>query len=210
MSLPLAWTAVVPVKHTRLAKSRLSGRGESLRRRLAMAFVTDTVDALSRCRVVAGTLLVTNDADVADAFSALDIHVALDEPDAGLNPALAHGAGVAAAQAPTNGILLMSADLPALRPHELQRALADAERHPRAFVCDIAGLGTTALCSLPGVQPQPQFGARSRAAHRHRGVVEIRRDDIISVRRDVDTWIDLWDAARLGVGAATSRVLETG
>lgn len=209
MSLPLGWTAVVPVKHTRVAKSRLAGRGDVLRRRLAMAFVTDTVDAVARCPVVVDTVLVTNDADIAEALADRDVHIVRDEPDAGLNPALAHGAAVAAGQAPANGILLISADLPALRPRELQQTLRVAEQHPRAFVCDIAGLGTTALCSLPGLDPQPQFGARSRAAHRHSGVAEIQQDGIVSVRRDVDTWVDLWDAARLGVGTATSRVLET-
>jgi hypothetical protein len=28
-----------------------------------------------------------------------------------------------------------------------------------------------------------------------------------TVRRDVDTWVDLWDACRMGVGPATTAVL---
>jgi len=41
-----------------------------------------------------------------------------DLPAAGLNEALLHGATVAAAEFPGNGVVALSADLPALRPAE--------------------------------------------------------------------------------------------
>jgi 2-phospho-L-lactate guanylyltransferase len=39
------------------------------------------------------------------------------------------------------------------------------------------------------------------------GLVEVTRTDIPTVRRDVDTEVDLADAVRLGVGPATRAVL---
>ena len=62
-----------------------------------------------------------------------------DEPDAGLNPALAHGAAVATRRLPRDGVALLSADLPALRPAELDAALAaGGRRYGAAFVADAA------------------------------------------------------------------------
>jgi 2-phospho-L-lactate guanylyltransferase len=52
----------------------------------------------------------------------------------------------------------------------------------------------------------PRFGGRSRAAHRAAGAVELMLEGIASVRRDVDTEVDLWDALRLGVGPRTKAV----
>lgn len=206
----LLWTAVVPVKRTEHAKSRLTGIAGAQRERLALAFATDTVAALRRCPLVASVIVVTDDAQATRVLSGVGADVVTDEPDAGLNPALAHGAAVAAARWPRTGTALVSADLPALRDTELTRVLQDAARHGTAFVCDCAGVGTTVLTALPGVAPAPSFGARSRAAHRAAGLVEIGRLDVASVRRDVDTWVDMWDAVRMGVGPATAAQLPHG
>ena len=71
-----------------------------------------------------------------------------DEPDAGLNPALAYGARRAAELDPAAGVALLSADLPALRAGELTAALdAAAGQPPRRFVADAAGTGTTLLAA---------------------------------------------------------------
>lgn len=207
MPTPLRYTAVVPVKRTGLAKTRLADIDDGRRRALALAFALDTVEALRACPAVAAVLVVTDDDQAAHALTQAGASVVGDEPDAGLNPALQHGAAVAAALHPRDGVLLVSADLPALRPDQLVRALADASGHDRAFVPDAAGTGTTMLAVRPGVDPDPQFGPRSRAAHRRSGAVEIDRRDITSLRRDVDTIVDLWDARRLGVGSATAATL---
>jgi 2-phospho-L-lactate guanylyltransferase len=60
----------------------------------------------------------------------------------------------------------------------------------------------------------PAFGERSRARHVQLGYVDLGLDSsaearrlLARARRDVDTQVDLWDAMRIGVGAATSAVL---
>jgi 2-phospho-L-lactate guanylyltransferase len=200
------WTAVVPVKPVAMAKTRLC-RDPGLRGRLALAFAVDTVSAVAACAGVRRVVVVTNDSAVSDAVEPLPgVVVVPDEPDAGLNPALRHGVGVGRRMAPRDGVLIVSSDLPALRPNELAAALDDVPGDGAAFVCDTAGLGTTVLAMPPGVTVEPRFGPRSHAAHRQVAAL-IDRVDLQSVRRDVDTWVDLWDARRMGVGPRTVAAL---
>jgi 2-phospho-L-lactate/phosphoenolpyruvate guanylyltransferase len=93
-----------------------------------------------------------------------------------------------------------------LRMDELSEALRAAEQHRESFVGDLAGTGTTLYAAAAGVAFAPRFGGRSRAAHRAAGATELMLSGIPSVRRDVDTGVDLWDALRLGVGPRTKVV----
>ena len=52
----------------------------------------------------------------------------------------------------------LAADLPALRPGELDRALRAAAHWPEAFVADAAGTGTTLYTARPGTPFRPRFG----------------------------------------------------
>jgi 2-phospho-L-lactate guanylyltransferase len=201
------WCLVVPVKRLALAKTRLGGVAGGLRGELALAFALDTVTAALACDAVAAVFVVTDEDVARQALAALGAQVVPDLPDAGLNPALAHGAAVALTRYPDHGVGALSADLPALRAAELGRALAAGARHRAAFVSDGAGTGTTLLVAPPGGSFAPQFGERSRARHRAAGVVELELADVPTLRRDVDTEVDLYDAERLGVGRRTASVI---
>ncbi len=137
--MPLTWSVVIPVKVLARAKSRLAGLAGPARSELALAMAADTVRAAAACPVVAAVVVVTDDPAAASALGALGARVVADEPDAGLNPALAHGAAVAAASWPDRGTAALAADLPALRPAELDRGLRAAAQWPEAFVADAAG-----------------------------------------------------------------------
>ncbi|MEU6126476.1 2-phospho-L-lactate guanylyltransferase, partial [Streptomyces sp. NPDC047123] len=108
------------------------------------------------------------------------------------------------AQRPAAPLAALNADLPALRPAELARALGGAAPFPRAFMPDAAGIGTTLLCAGPGAELRPAFGARSRARHTASGAVELALDGVDSLRQDVDTGDDLRAALSLGVGPRTA------
>ncbi|HXO24608.1 MAG TPA: 2-phospho-L-lactate guanylyltransferase, partial [Streptosporangiaceae bacterium] len=105
---------------------------------------------------------------------------------------------------PRDGTAALSADLPALRPLELSRALTAAAAWPNAFVADAAGDGTTLYTAAPGVAFRPAFGLASRARHAAGGAEELELTDIPGLRRDVDTPDDLRGAAELGLGARTA------
>jgi 2-phospho-L-lactate guanylyltransferase len=204
----MRWSVVVPVKRLRAAKTRLQDarRAPADHAALALALALDTVRAATDCPDVARVVVVTDDADASRAVRSFDAVVVRDEPDAGLNPALVHGANAARQLAPDDGVAVLSADLPALRPAELAAALAAAAATARAFVPDAAGTGTTLLAAGPGAPLDPRYGPGSRAGHRASGAVELT-GDWPSLRRDVDTAADLAAAAALGVGPATRRWL---
>ncbi|MEU4607906.1 2-phospho-L-lactate guanylyltransferase [Kribbella sp. NPDC023972] len=202
-----SWTLAIPVKRTAIAKSRLAAAYPQHRPELARAFAVDTTAAALASPLVRAVLVVTDDPVVAADVTAVGARVVPDLPAAGLNEALLHGATVAAAEFPDNGIVALSADLPALRPAELTAVLAACVA-PRSFVVDLPGTGTTLLAAAPGITLDPRFGVGSALAHQVSGAIPIELTGIDSVRRDVDTAADLAHAVQLGVGPATADVMS--
>jgi len=201
------WTVVLPVKVLARAKSRLAVLAGSRRADLALALASDTVSAVVACPEVARVLVVTSDATAGSRLAALGARVVPDEPGDGLNAALRHGASVAADRWPGSGVAALAADLPALRPAELGRALrAASAAGGAAFVPDAAGVGTTMYAAAPGVVFRPMFGGASRARHASAGAVELCLDGVPGLRRDVDTPEDLRAAVALGAGFRTAEV----
>jgi 2-phospho-L-lactate guanylyltransferase len=186
----------------------------------------DTASAALCCPDVARVVAVTSDAVVTGQLSSLGALVVAEPgsplmtdvapspgdagvPDDRLNAALVHAALVAARQWPETGIAALSADLPALRPAELSRALRAATAQPAgraAFVADEQGVGTTLYAAAPGADFRPMFGGASRRRHAAGGVCELLLDGIPGLRRDVDTPDDLRTAVDLGAGPRTMAV----
>ena len=198
------WGVVVPVKRLSLAKSRLAEHGDELRRELALAFAADVVAAALGCPSVREVLVVTDDPDAERLLAELGARVAPDRPDAGLNAALAHGASVLRAADASLPVAALSADLPALRPQDLQAALDAVPPAGRGFVPDAVGTGTTLLAARAPAELAPEYGTGSRALHLRSGAVELPA--AAGLRRDVDTPEDLREALELGVGARTAAV----
>jgi 2-phospho-L-lactate guanylyltransferase len=194
----------VPVKRLELAKTRLAPYGDAHRQELALAFAADVVLAAAE---VARVLVVTDDARAAELLRGLGARVVADDPDAGLNPALQHGAELLREDAPDLAVATLSADLPALLAPDLAAVLARVPQDGRGFVTDLVGTGTTLLAAGPGVLLDPSYGPGSRARHLSSGAVELVAPE--SVRRDVDTPDDLEHAVALGVGPHTTAVLRT-
>lgn len=201
------WCLVIPVKLLHLAKSRLS-TDPAERSALALAFAADTVAAAVRTPGVVEVVVVTDDATAAALVRGLGADVISDEPDAGLNPALRHGAAHAAARHPGCGIGALSADLPALRSEDLERALQRASTAGAAVVPDVEGSGTTAYLVAAGGAFAPAFGEGSLNAHTAAGAIALADADLTTLRRDVDTRADLQAAVALGVGRHTTAALN--
>ncbi len=199
-NVPITWSVLMPVKVLAQAKSRLAELTGPRRAEFALALACDTVTAAVAASPAARVIVITDDQVAAVALAALGALIIPDEPRAGLNAALRHGAGYAAARWPRSGTAALSADLPALRPAELGRALHAAAAAPTAFVADAAGDGTTLYTAGPGTAFQPAFGLASRARHAAGGAAELALDGIPGLRRDVDTPDDLRGATGLGLG----------
>ncbi len=184
---PLTWSLVVPVKVLARAKSRLAVLAGPHRPALALAMAADTVAAALACPAVGRVIAVTDDAEAARVLAR-------------------HGAALAAARWPGSGIGALAADLPALRPAELDLGLREAAHWEQSFVPDASGAGTTLYAARPGARFLPRFGPRSAEQHRAAGAVELSLPGLASLRRDVDRPHDLSAASDLGVGPRTAAV----
>jgi len=200
------WAIVVPVKRLDDAKTRLRVDPD-VRIELALAIAADTVRAALACPVAAVVIAVTDDARAAPVLSTLGAIVVPDRPDAGLNPALVHGASVP--EVPSDaGVAAIAADLPALRPDELAHVLTATAQHGVVVVADAAGVGTTLLAAADVPRFRPMFGSESRARHIAAGAVDLSDAAGSSLRCDVDTLADLATAHLLGLGPASERVVK--
>ncbi|GAA1428863.1 hypothetical protein GCM10009616_09610 [Microlunatus lacustris] len=210
--IPRPAAAVVALKPVARAKSRLGTLPDPLRRRLAWTMAVDTLTALGEA---VDLLLVVGDQPALAsrlARAGVDAEVVPEAGTRGMNGALTHGAGVAAARGHTT-VLACVGDLPALRPASVRAVLEAVEDGDRAFLADDSGTGTTMLVAR-GVPLQPHFQGPSAVAHQQSGAAPLTDDRLggarPDARRDVDTEADLGPAATLGVGRATAALLVPG
>lgn len=210
---------VVPIKELARAKTRLAGAVTTTARTdradLALALALDTLAAVL-ASAVRRVVVVTSDDRVAAAVTDLagaGRLTVVDDPARGLNAAVEAGArsllgGADPTTAPV-AVAALLADLPALRPAELDEALDAAlvaldAGTPGAFVGDHTGHGTT-LVVLPAGDVDGarfRFGGESAAAHRGEGLVALA-GRWPGLRHDVDTPDDLRGVRERGVGPAT-------
>ena len=200
--------ALKPLEH---AKSRLAVPNP-LRRRLAWTMALDTLSAL--CRALPHVLVVSDQPALEARLRHAEIaaEVISESGHVGMNSALSRGARALHAQG-FSSVLACVGDLPALRPESVLRILDASQSHPRSFIADASGVGTTMLVAHD-VELAPQFQGRSAAAHHASGAVNLSADAIGSpiadARRDVDNEADLAVAIGLGVGPATDSLIDHG
>lgn len=199
---------IIAVKLLPAAKTRLSPTFDAeTRERLVLAMLTDTLTAAREAVAVRSITVVTPDLTAATVARSLGADVLADPTPPGhpdpLNNAISAAAG--ALSPDTTNLLVLQGDLPALRPSELNQAIAAARPHRTSLVADRQGAGTAALFAF-GTPISPRFGPASARLHRTSGAVELT-GDWPGLRCDIDTPADLSHAELLGLGAATSRVV---
>lgn len=210
---------IVPVKALDRAKSRLLGAADDghgdpvVHARLTLALARDTVRAALAAQRVRRVVVISSDPEVTTIMAADGASVLAEGGVRGLNPALELGArALRDGSGPRVPLGALQADLPSLRPEELDEALAracdlfDSGAVERAFCADAEGEGTTLLVCGPDVPLEPRFGVGSAAAHAAGGARRMS-GRWPGLRRDVDTVDDLRAAAELGLGPASSAAL---
>lgn len=198
------WAVIVPVKPAAIGKSRLDVPAVD-RVTLARAIALDTIAAAAACPSVAQVFVVTDEgALVALAFDIPGLRFVPEGDAQGIDAAVALGAKAAAERMPRAALL---GDLPALRPADLDAALAAASAVDRGVVADAEGTGTTLVTARSGIPLRTSFGDGSFARHVELGCVPLEVEAGSSLRRDVDTSGQLDAAAALGVGPRTAAVL---
>lgn len=205
MSTPSAsgWTIIVPVKPAAIGKSRLSGVPD--REALARALALDTIAAAAATPRVSRVVVVTDDAELSALVAQWPaVDVTAEGDVRGLDAAIALGAEAAGQGTPRAALL---GDVPALTPHDLDAALDLAGRVERGLVPDAEGTGSTLVTARPGAVWVSAFGAGSAARHRLLGCADLAVPRDSTLRRDVDTAVQLAEAVALGVGPRTAAVL---
>lgn len=218
---------LIPVKRLERAKSRLAPRLEAVERRLlALAMLEDTLSAANASPLVGRITVITPDQSAArralscgvavlseDDVLTDDVMLAQDMtcvPSMGspLNAALEAAARRVRAEFDPPTLIVLQADLPALRAKDLTAAVEEAAGG-RAIVADHSGVGTTTLI-VPGqgAELMPRFGPWSAIEHQRGGAVSLA-GDWPGLRYDVDTPDDLRHVHRLGVGPVTTALLAT-
>lgn len=202
---------VMAVKALDRAKSRLAGGLSAQQRaRLVLAMLADTIRAARAVASIASITVVTPDSRVAHCAQRLGAEMCREPTSEGhhdLNTALGAGAWQVRHADPHATMLLLQADLPALRPAELSEMLGAAQSCARAFVSDAAGRGTTALVTHAPLPIEPLFGPNSAARHRAAGATELP-GAWPGLRVDVDTAADLQHVHALGTGPDTQALLS--
>lgn len=175
---------------------------------LVLALARDTLAAVAGAAVVRRVVVICSDGVVCGALAVDGVESIPDEPAAGLNSALQYGEAVLRAADPDTAVAALLADLPALRPQELNCAIRQGlATGGHAFCADRAGTGTTLLVAPPQHGMKPRFGPGSAAAHRAGGARELY-GRWPGLRCDVDTAADLRLARELGLGRFTRAALH--
>ena len=195
------YVVLVPVKPPAVGKSRLVGLSDGTRRGLAAAFALDTVAAAREATHVTAVLAVTDDAALAAEVRLLGCEAIPDGVAGDLNATLRQAAAEADRRWPGAEPVALCADLPALKPRELDAALLQVGTGETAYVTDSDGVGTT-LYTAAHSAFDPAFGPMSGTAHAEAGARALTVE-APGLRRDVDDLDDLRAALELGVGPRT-------
>lgn len=197
--------ALVPLRDPGEGKSRLASQLDTeQRRQLVIAMATDVVACL-RASAVDEIVLVAAGPGAAQAARRLGVAHVRDVPGTcDLNDSLA-----TATSGSTADVLVVMADLPALRPSDVDRVLASTED---VVVVPSRDGGTGGLLQRADAPPTFTFGPGSAHRHLAAGRRSGRRTRLLRVpgfAHDVDTWEDLTALDRLPhVGVATAELLE--
>jgi 2-phospho-L-lactate guanylyltransferase len=207
LNAAMQWSVIVPVKALANAKTRLDEAAD-VRADLSRAFLVDVLSALTGAAQVHEVIVVC-DSDASDLVAGGRVRLHRMR-SLGLNEDLLEGLALV----DTGPVAIVAADLPCLTSSTVDAVLTAAATHPRMFLTDAQGLGTTMLLDHTAQASTPTFGPRSHARHVQAGYREIDAGDVsdpfllVRARRDVDTAVDLWDAQRIGVGPATQSLLD--
>lgn len=188
---------IIPVKPLHRAKERLASVLEpQQRRRLCLAMLQDVCAAAV---AAAPVWVITSDESAAEVARSQGAEPRLDPtPLAGLNPSLE-----AVTPHDIQGILILSADLPAVSPEDVR---AVAQGYGVTLATDRRGGGTNALWRSPPHVIPLAFGDGSRLRHERlagsRGV-PFRSISRAGLALDIDLPEDLALACEASVGPAT-------
>lgn len=164
MARSTSWL-IVPAKSLTRAKTRLSSIFTPEERHdIARAMLMDVLAAARGCENLGTLAVVTGDPEVANLARAQSATVIPDPCEADTNSAVATALALAAKQ-DAGSVMILPADVPHVRPIDIERLFQVVDRNDVALVPASRDGGTNALvCNRPGVIV-PCFGPDSFNKH---------------------------------------------
>jgi 2-phospho-L-lactate guanylyltransferase len=211
MSSPARICAVVPLKHTRMAKRRLAGvLSDTQRRQLTLAMFEQVLATLAGVCELAGIRIVTADPAGRAIAARYGAEVWVENAHGGHTAAVAAAAQRLAAE--RLELLALPGDIPLVTCEDIRQLLA-AHRGARAFTIvparDRRG-SNAVLCTPPDAVPL-RFGNDSflphLAAARDHGI-EPRVIHLPRIALDIDTPDDLLELRVTGSGTGAHALLQ--
>jgi 2-phospho-L-lactate guanylyltransferase len=206
--------AIIPVKEFIGAKDRLSGLlAPPERRLLAETMLTDTLDAVAGCRLLAGVMIVTVDPHATALGEKIGARIMTDGARDGHTGSVNAGRRLLAGEG-RGGMITMPGDIPAVRAGEIDAVLS-AHRAAPSFTISPAhdDLGSNAVVCSPPEQVALRFGDNSYLPHldaaRRQGIEPtVVRQPGLAV--DIDHPVDVALFLRLpqSAGTRTRALLE--
>lgn len=187
--------AVVPLKALDRAKGRLATTLDPGGRRTLACWMFDRVlDACLDAAAVRGVLVVAGDEAAAARGRARGVEVLL-EPRDGLPAALAAADAATTGEAAT---IVVAADLPLAEPADVDAVCGAGTVAPCVVVTPTHDGGTGALLRRPPDAIPTAYGRGSADAHLRladAAGIRARRLDVVRLGLDVDTAVELGEAA---------------
>jgi len=190
------WT-IVPVKPLRRGKSRLSGvLSEDERTALNQTMLINTLKTLNQVNEIETILVVSRDPlalSIARDYSARTV---LEDGSPELNTALRRAASVAKAYL-ANMIFVLPADLPLIKPIDIENFLKKAGQPPEIIISpDRRKDGTNALLINPADLIEFKYGPGSFSSHlqiakEKRARIEIYDSEVFGLDLDLPEDIEL-------------------
>jgi len=187
------WDVILPQKSLSTAKSRLR-LPPGTRSKVAVAMLRDTIEAVRASASVRRIVGVFDSPGDADLLRSAEFDLSVVSTGTNLNEAIRQGEAATRDLNLGSRIAVLPTDLPGLNPNDLEQALFIAAGHPRTFVRDAVGTGTTLLTATENSPLHPCYGNNSANIHLRSGAVAVGHD-LWSLRTDID---DLADLRRLG------------
>ncbi len=200
--------AVIPVKEFNGAKHRLSALLTPPERRLlAVTMLTDMLNAVAGCRLLAGVMIVTLDPDAKALGAKIGARVVTEGARDGHTGSVNVGRGLLAGEG-RGGMITMPGDIPAARADEIDAVLSAHLAAP-SFTISPAhdDLGSNAVvCSPPPNWVPLRFGDNSYFPHLDAARLQGVEPTVIrqpGIAMDIDHPVDLALFLRLPQSAGT-------
>lgn len=203
--------AIIPVKKLDLAKSRLSSLlTDDERKQFCLKMLEDVLRTVKSVRVIHQTIVISKDPVVLQIAENLAV-TPLKERKTGLNEAVSQAIGWCVQRGAASALIL-PADIPLVKPTDLDRMLALREKASVVISPSRSEKGTNALLLTPPNTCPTFYGLRSFQRHLEEASkrkLSFRRFRSQRIALDVDTVEDLIDfVSKNAMGTSAYKLLD--